>query len=604
MAVAAGLWVIGPMRGPSSHRSAVKTADRNARPGGRYVGDEACTRCHAEIAATYRQHSMGRSLTPIDSAPSVVQGDEGARDLFEAQGYVYSVARRGGRTFHLQTRRDRQGRVVAQVEREVRFVLGSGSRGLSFLIDCDGYLFQSPITWYAQKRRWDLSPGYENWTDRFERPINPECLFCHANQVEHVPGTESRYRPPTFRGHAIGCERCHGPGERHLLQPIAPAQTEPTIINPRNLEPALRENVCQQCHLIGKERVAPVDHDLFDYRPGLPLHRFVTVFVRPPGLGDHYNGDQVEQMYQSRCFRASRGQLGCISCHDPHRLPPPEEKVAYYRGRCLECHSDRGCRVAPATRRAQSPADDCIGCHMPRAPVTDISHTTMTIHSIPRHRDDGASPSVNGPPPFENSDLVPFHRDLMSPEERRGARRDWGVVLGEMKGGRGAARALPLLEEALAARPDDLQAREALGYALGAVRGREADGLAAFEAALRLAPDRESTLIGAALLASRLGRREQSITYCQRAVAVDPWRVFFQATLAHQLARSGQWHEAAQACRDALRVNPINLLARTILIECAFHGGSRQQARAELDTLLEFDPPDREALMRWFASLR
>jgi tetratricopeptide (TPR) repeat protein len=162
---------------------------------------------------------------------------------------------------------------------------------------------------------------------------------------------------------------------------------------------------------------------------------------------------------------------------------------------------------------------------------------------------------------------------------------------------------LPLLEEALAAQPDDLQACEALGYALGAVRGREADGLAAFEAALRLAPDRESTLIGAALLASRLQRREQSITYWQRAIAIDPWRAFYHATLAHQLARSGRWNEAAQACRDALRVNPINLLAHTILIECAFQSGSPQQARAELDTLLEFDPPNREALLHWFNSL-
>ena len=44
--------------------------------------------------------------------------------------------------------------------------------------------------------------------------------------------------------------------------------------------------------------------------------------------------------------------------------------------------------------------------------------------------------------------------------------------------------ALPLLEKALAARPDDLQARVALGYASGAVPGRESDGLAAFEEAL------------------------------------------------------------------------------------------------------------------------
>ena len=34
-------------------------------------------------------------------------------------------------------------------------------------------------------------------------------------------------------------------------------------------------------------------------------------------------------MYRSRCFQASSGQLGCISCHDPHRQPAAEEKTTF-----------------------------------------------------------------------------------------------------------------------------------------------------------------------------------------------------------------------------------------------------------------------------------
>ena len=607
IAVAMALWMKGPTRIPSGGKTAIKSLNPNPSNGLKYVGDEACVRCHADLAASFRQHSMGRSLAPVDLAPKVIGDGVGATNLFEAQGYVYSVERRDGRTFHMQTRSDPQGRVIARAEGEVRYVLGSGSRGLSFLVDRDGYLFQSPITWYAQKGRWDLSPGYENRTERFERPINRECLFCHANQVDHVAGTENRYRPPVFRGHAIGCERCHGPGERHVLEPIAQNQSEPTIINPRKLEPSLREDVCQQCHLIGAERIAPADHDLFDYRPGLPLYQFLTVFVPPSEVGhEHRNGDQVEQMYQSRCFRASKGALGCISCHDPHKLPAPLEKVSYYRDRCLECHADRSCRLPSATRLAQSPADDCIGCHMPRAPIADISHTSMTIHSIPRRHDTDKdrSSSAASLPSFDATDLVSFHTDRMSPLERRSVRRDLGVVLGEMRGGVGASKALPLLEEAIKARPDDLHAREALATVLGTMRGRESEASAAYDAILRMAPDRESTLVAAALLASRQQRPDQSIAYMQRAIAINPWRAFYHATLAHQLARSGRWQEAEEACRAALRINPFNVVSRTILIECDFHKGSPQQARVELDTLLEFDPPNREGLLRWFASLR
>ena len=49
----------------------------------------------------------------------------------------------------------------------------------SYLINHDGYLFQSPITWYPQKRMWDLSPGYATRHHHFARPVTAECLFCH-----------------------------------------------------------------------------------------------------------------------------------------------------------------------------------------------------------------------------------------------------------------------------------------------------------------------------------------------------------------------------------------------------------------------------------------
>ncbi len=94
-------------------------------------------------------------------------------------------------------------------------------------------------------------------------------------------------------------------------------------------------------------------------------------------------------------------------------------------------------------------------------------------------------------------------------------RRDLGVVLGEMRGGAGASKAVPLLQEAIKARPGDLHAREALATVLGRVRGRANEGLANLEAVLTMAPNRESTLVAAALLADQQQRREESIGYMQ-----------------------------------------------------------------------------------------
>ena len=91
---------------------------------------------------------------------------------------------------------------------------------------------------------------------------------------------------------------------------------------------------------------------------------------------------QVEQLESSRCFRTSQGELGCISCHDPHRLPAPSIKAAYFRERCLECHEKKGCALPLAERQARGRGEDCIACHMPRSNTTIVPHVAATDHRI------------------------------------------------------------------------------------------------------------------------------------------------------------------------------------------------------------------------------
>jgi len=605
--VAVGIGAAWAWLRPSTGGEEAASVYRNTRPGVAYVGDAACVRCHAEIAETYANHPMGRSLTPIDQAPPEARVEGKERDLFEAQGFVYSAGSRDGRAYHRETRRDASGQVVGEVEGEVRYVLGSGTRAFSYLIDRGGYLFQSPVTRYSQSGRWDLAPGYDGENPHLERAITPACLFCHANRVEHVAGTINRYDPPTFLGQAIGCERCHGPGELHVKDPtgIKAGGAGPAIVNPRKLESTLRDAVCEQCHLLGDSSVTErPGRDLTDYRPGLPLHRFETVFVPAPGsAADHKNSGHVEQMHESRCFQSSQGALGCISCHDPHELPDPAERVAYYRDRCQSCHAEKPCNLAPAVRLARSPQDDCVACHMPRASTSDAPHVATTIHTVPR-RPPSTSPTAAASAPSRPDEARPvaFHRKLMTKEDREAARRDLGLTL-HARGDRGAATALPMLAEALKAHPDDVQALEAEGFSLG-VLGRGVEGLAAIERALGLAPDRETALAAAAFLANRAGRPDQAIAFWRRAIAVDPWRSNYHAALAGSLARAGRWSEAADEARAALKLNPASIPARMDLIQCVLRTGSPERAEAEFAILLEFQPPDPDGLRRWFRSLR
>jgi len=544
---------------------------------------------------------MGRSLSPITAAP--LRGDEaGNRILFEAQGLQYSIENRDGRVIHKETRWDASGHIIAQNEAEVRFAVGSGRLGVAYLIEHDGFLFQSPIAWYPRERRWDLPPGYHSSNDHFDRPITSSCLFCHANRVEPVPGTVNRYRPPIFRGHAIGCERCHGPGELHVTHPTVVDGRDLTIVNPALLEPSLRDAVCEQCHLNGQWRELRAGRRDDDFRPGLPFYRFWTVLERAGAPANDRIVGQFEQLHESHCFLASGNRLGCISCHDPHRAPAPEEKANYFRKRCLECHTNPGCSLPVNVRLERGRDDDCTSCHMPRSNGSNTIHVAITNHRIPRRADEGdRSPVRTESPRDRQRPMVNYHRDLMDVRERADAEREVGVALCRA-GPEGAAVALPLLEEALTARPGDVIAWEAKGFALGLLRqGKE--GLEAFRTALTLEPNREAALTGAAYLAAKAGQPEEAVEYWRRAIAKSPWRADYHAGLAPLYFQIRNWRAAADSCQAALRLNPTNVQVRKLLVRCCLRLRNPRAARDEFETLMGFDLPDRDELLRLFAPL-
>src|SRR5262249_21121691 len=158
-------------------------------------------------------------------------------------------------------------------------------------------------------------------------------------------------------------------------------------------------------------------------------------------------------------------------------------------------------RLPAAIRVQRSRDEDCAGCHMPRLGSSDIAHVAATDHRILRRPDGGRSTEDSSPGPRP---LVLFHHEPRDEHQRALAERDLGVALSRM-GPEAAAVALPLLETALAARPDDTATWEAKGSVLGRLQRFE-EGLAAFRTALSREPDRETALLGAADLAARSGR--------------------------------------------------------------------------------------------------
>lgn len=581
---------------------------RNTNPEVQYVGDAACARCHASIAETYALHPMGRSLKPITEAAAAEKIDQDFGNPFEdeAKEHRYRVDVRDGRMFHTETRLDPQGRPLWESEHEVRFAVGAGQHGRSYLLDREGSLFLSPITWYPQRQRWALSPGYEVRNQHFTRPIVGECLYCHANFADHMPETSNRYREPIFRGHAIGCERCHGPGQLHVARHEQgwSGEMDETIVNPSELSSSLRDAVCEQCHLSGDLRFARRGRDLYDFRPGLPLHENAAVFVKPPHLKEgHKITGHVEQMHQSRCYQRSDGKLGCISCHDPHSLPPLNERPAWYRQGCLTCHRPETCTADSARRSETVPSDNCVSCHMP-AVRTTIQHAAITDHRVLRKPGDDAANEI---PAQATSPLQLFHRDQVDPHDPE-ALRDLAVALiryGDEKLDRllAAARATAIshLEAAIERHPDDWEALEALAHGLW-WQGQHQRSLQLFESLTASRPKREYALYSAASRAQQLGQFELASRYWQRANEVNPWIHRQRQNLAICLGEQRDWPAAEAEARCALDLFPGDGRMRQLLVECLLGLGQPEAAQQEFETLLLYEPDKAAALRQWYHS--
>ena len=373
-------------------------------------------------------------------------------------------------------------------------------------------------------------------------------------------------------------------------------------MNPASLQPALREAVCEQCHLQGDIRIVRAGRSLTDFRPGLPLSSVESVFVKADNAGNTRFFGQVEQMHESRCFRESQGKMGCISCHDPHQLPDPREKASYYRERCLTCHADRGCRLPKPERLAQGRDDRCIDCHMPRSPNEQVPHTATTLHMIPRFSDRVESI----PDPLRRSrdrgtPLVHFHRDQLDAAERSAISRDLGIALAlssraipAMSPGAVSRMALSLLETSLQANPADGPAWQAKGNTLWLL-GRREESLQALRTALAESPYHEETLIAAGTRAAQLGHHKEALEDMGRAIAINPWRADYHQVVAMVHAQRQEWDAAIEASRNSLRLNPANQEARMLLIECLQRNQKSLEARAEFQTLLDHRLPDRDS---------
>jgi Flp pilus assembly protein TadD len=354
----------------------------------KFVGDKACASCHEDIYASYKRTGMGRSITAFDSKDAPEQfGNAPVYD--EKNKLYYEAFTRNDSLFQREFRKDSRGKITHERIEKADMVVGSGHATRSYMMNVNGYFYEMPLTWYVQRKKWDLSPGYHQNNARFDRAINNECMTCHNGFANLTEGTQNHFTNVPM---GITCERCHGAGGKHsdarLAEDWPKGKADPTIINPKRLNRNLQLSVCQQCHVDGTvvfaEGQTPVT-----FRAGILLSAHRTIFADEGRMKDPEQfgiASHGSRLAQSKCYQLS--QMTCTTCHDPHR-PVQELGASYFNDRCVSCHgkeaNQKTCvRGEAKTNVPMQMTGNCVSCHIQKSGTSDIPHVTFTDHWIRR----------------------------------------------------------------------------------------------------------------------------------------------------------------------------------------------------------------------------
>jgi hypothetical protein len=246
----------------------------------------------------------------------------------------------------------------------LELALGSGKNGMTYVkVLGENALAELHMSYFPKLRKWYVTPGTEklgpaNMGRLRDGEVARQCVLCHAVTLPD----NSLLPEQRFLG--VGCESCHGPGSNHIAAVQAGKIGDLAITSLRATDGDTINQVCGTCHRLSTADVGVTEPS-------------DTARFQPYGLS------------QSKCFIQSKGNLTCITCHDPHTNA--ETNPRYYEAICLKCHATpsaasprrnppsvvgKPCPVNPQTK--------CISCHMPRKrvfPATKVP-TTMPDHFI------------------------------------------------------------------------------------------------------------------------------------------------------------------------------------------------------------------------------
>lgn len=322
-----------------------------------FAGSASCASCHKNIYDTHLHTAHFLTSQPAD-ATTIKGSFEKGKNKFSFSDVAYVAMEKRDSGYYQVAYQDG----AETKHRRFDIVVGSGTKGQTYINWVDNKPYQLPITYFTSAHQWSNSPGYP---DRivFNRPITSRCLECHATYAWRT--TPYNREPEEFDRksiiYGVDCERCHGPSAEHVAwQQKNPKDTiGKYVINPANFTRQQSLDLCALCHGGRLNKSKPS----FSFESGDRLPDYFNLDTVGRNIADiDVHGNQYGLLSASKCFTMS--QMTCGSCHDTHKNEA--KQLAVYSQRCMNCHSEAHGKICKMTAKlGKSIQKNCIDCHMP-----------------------------------------------------------------------------------------------------------------------------------------------------------------------------------------------------------------------------------------------
>ena len=350
------------------------------------VGNAACAVCHDTPHEVWTSSRHSKMVQP--AVPTAVQGDFSVGSA-ELRGERYGLRRDGDEYFISEP-------FFTGEEREHRVDYTLGNRRIQHYLTTleDGRIIVLPPSWDILRKEWfhnlEIAAPDQQQGIIPVQLWNKNCFGCHvSDQVKGFRPDEDRY-DTTWLDFGITCERCHGPGSRHVdkYRNLDRYGDDPAshIVLQTRLDHERDSMVCAQCHSFR-------DQMDFGFRAGddyydhfLPLLEYTQEESEDPtwypdGKTRRFSTNSLG-LWQSECF--VEGGATCTGCHVNAHLTDIERNEQLQptnNALCTGCHESIGADLPSHTfHAADSAGSSCVECHMPRSVVS--IRATMRDHSL------------------------------------------------------------------------------------------------------------------------------------------------------------------------------------------------------------------------------